>query len=138
MTYEFRQGGQVGRNIYCGPNPEDEIAVAIGPLGEASEWAARIVHGLKVTHGSFPMAFVRWRSGDSREGRVLPPMSADHPAFTDPCPACRTPLGDGRPVQLLAIGPTDDEDRARHTNGAWYSALALLFHTACLGAEVPA
>jgi hypothetical protein len=45
--YEFRQGGQVGRNIYCGPNPEDEIAVAVGALPEAAEWARRIVEALK-------------------------------------------------------------------------------------------
>jgi hypothetical protein len=83
--------------------------------------------------------FVRWRSTEPREQRVFPPLPADHPAVSEPCPgACGEPLGCGLPVQLLVIGPTDGEDYRAHREGRWYSALALLFHAACLGTELPA
>ncbi|SEF34335.1 hypothetical protein SAMN05421837_107326 [Amycolatopsis pretoriensis] len=80
--------------------------------------------------------YVRWRSGAPREGRAFPPLGPGHPAYRDVCPACDHFLGNGLPVQILAIGPTDDEARDRHRAGRWYSALALLFHAACLGSNI--
>lgn len=50
-----------------------------------------------------------------------------------PCSACGSLLGDGRSVQLLAIGPSDDEDREAHASGNWYSAVAIVLHADCLG-----
>lgn len=80
--------------------------------------------------------FVRWRTSEPREGRVFDPLPFDHPAVLDLCPACQRRLGTVHPVQLLAIGPTDEEDQEIHRAGRWYNALALIFHAVCLGTEV--
>lgn len=92
----------------------------------------QVAERFKATGPAAP-TFVRWRAGARRESRVLPPLAGDHPAANRPCPACWIPLGDGRPVQLLAIGPIDDETRVQHAARCWYSALALLLHAECLG-----
>jgi hypothetical protein len=92
----------------------------------------QVAERFKATGPAAP-TFVRWRAGARRESRLLPPLAGDHPAANRPCPACWIPLGDGRPVQLLAIGPTDDETRVQHEALRWYSALALLLHADCLG-----
>lgn len=82
--------------------------------------------------------FVRWRAGEPREGRVFPPLDPSHPAAAESCAVCESLLGDGSPVQLLAIGPLTPAAHQEHRAGRWYSALALLFHAACLGTEVSA
>jgi hypothetical protein len=80
------------------------------------------------------VTYVRWRSDEPREQRVFPALPEAHPAASTPCPACAQPLGDGTPVQLLALGPADDaEDREKHAAGRWYSAVALVVHATCLG-----
>ena len=81
--------------------------------------------------------YVRWKRGEPREGRIFPPLEANHPAMDKPCanPACPDLLGDETPVQLLAIGPnpSDPEDVERHRAGRWYNAVATLAHARCLG-----
>lgn len=75
--------------------------------------------------------FVRWKADEPRAGRVFPPLTADHPGAALPCLVCNQPLGDGRQVQLFAVGPYDDETRAKHAEGRWYTAEAALFHIGC-------
>lgn len=72
--------------------------------------------------------YVRWRLDEPRLTRVFPPLTADHPAATAPCAFCREPLADGRFVALVAIGPDDDDNAARHEAGRWHTALAVLAH----------
>jgi hypothetical protein len=80
------------------------------------------------------VAYVRWKPGEPRESRLLGPLPPHHPAAQFPCLSCGEPLADGRPVQLLAIGPDDHESREKCRAGQWHSALALPAHTECLGA----
>lgn len=80
------------------------------------------------------VTYVRWQRDQPRRGRVFPALAEDHPAHHAPCPLCGLPLGTdpaGKGVQLLAIGP-DDDDAAyfRHHDGRWYSALAVIVHAA--------
>lgn len=77
--------------------------------------------------------YVRWKSGEPREGRVLNPLGADHPAAGLSCQMCEQQLGDGRSVQLYAVGPDDEETAEKHAQGRWYSAQAALLHAACVG-----
>lgn len=79
---------------------------------------------------------IRWQRDESRLGRVCPPLADDHPLAGLYCPACAELLGNGEPVQLLALGPgADAEARERHKAGRWYSAEAIPVHAACLGTE---
>ena len=103
-------------------------------MNALSPISAYFPEALEMT-GYRPATFIRWKPGEPRESRVFPPLTAGHPAAGDSCPACGECLGDGTPVQLLTIGPTDDEDREKHRAGRWYSAFALLFHADCLGSD---
>lgn len=76
--------------------------------------------------------YVRWQRDEPREQRVFPPLDVSHPMADAPCKVCEQPLGNGTPIQLLAIGPEPDE-LVRHVDGRWYTAVALAFHAACLG-----
>lgn len=76
--------------------------------------------------------FVRWKPGEPRECRVFSALDSSHPAAELPCPHCEDPLGDGRQVQLYAVGPWDEETRERHAEGRWYTALAVLLHVDCV------
>ncbi|TCO57179.1 hypothetical protein [Actinocrispum wychmicini] len=78
--------------------------------------------------------YVRWKPGEPRESKPLGPLPAEHPAAQYPCLCCGQPLADGRPVQLLAVGPDDDESREKCRAARWHSALALPAHAECLGA----
>jgi hypothetical protein len=77
--------------------------------------------------------YVRWKVGELRESRVIGPLDPGHVVARWPCVACTQPLGNGQPVQLLAIGPDSDENRAKCRDGRWFSALAITVHAACLG-----
>jgi hypothetical protein len=84
------------------------------------------------------MTYVRWQKGEPRESRVFPPLAPTHPCYTTPCTLCTDPLGNGRKVQLLALGPEDEEEREKFAQGGWISALAILLHAACIqGTEPP-
>lgn len=76
--------------------------------------------------------YIRWKRGEPREGRVLNPLAAEHPAAGLLCLVCHQPLGDGRSVQLYAIGPDDEETAERHAQGRWYPAQAALLHAECV------
>lgn len=78
--------------------------------------------------------YVRWQKDQPREGRVVSALQADHPSYLDPCanPGCDEILGDGTPVQLLAVGPEPDKYED-HQAGCWYSAVAVIAHARCLG-----
>jgi hypothetical protein len=84
------------------------------------------------------VTYVRWKAGEPRESaRVLGPLDPSHPAAGFPCLCCGQPLGDGRPVQLLALGPDSDATRAECQAGYWFSALALTLHAECIGTLPP-
>jgi len=76
--------------------------------------------------------YVRWKKGEPREGPLIDKLHVDSPAIDTPCQKCGEPLGDGRPVQLYALGPDDLDSVVRHERDRWYSALALLLHAECL------
>lgn len=80
------------------------------------------------------VAPVRWRRDEGRRGPVYPGLRADHPAVTVNDVLCGAPIGTEEPVQLLVVGPdnNNDEDRERHEAGRWYTALAVLVHKKCL------
>lgn len=82
------------------------------------------------------VSYTRWKAGEPREGRVLGPLSADHPGAGFPCLCCGQLLGDGRKVQLLAIGPDSETSRAECRDGKWHAALALTLHAECIGTTV--
>ncbi|MCP3805406.1 hypothetical protein NLX83_39680 [Allokutzneria sp. A3M-2-11 16] len=71
--------------------------------------------------------YVRWQRDQPRVVSTFPPLGEDHPAVLAPCAFCAEPLGDGRRVALVAIGPAR-HDRHRHDTGRWYCALAVLTH----------
>jgi hypothetical protein len=83
------------------------------------------------------MTYVRWQKDEPRESRVFPPLLATHPSYTTPCVLCTDPLGNGHKVQLLALGPEDEEDRGKFAAGGWISALAILLHAACIQGTEP-
>lgn len=80
------------------------------------------------------VTYVRWKNGEPREQREFPPLDPTHPAHDLPCAACGGRLGNGGSVRLLVLGPGDAiEERAKHAEGRWYSAAAVLLHSACMG-----
>lgn len=76
--------------------------------------------------------YVRWQRAEARAQRAFLPLTVNHPAYSVPCAQCGRPLGDGTDVQLLVIGPDDQESRQQHDDGHWYAALAILLHVACV------
>lgn len=62
--------------------------------------------------------------------RTFPPLPAEHLSATHPCPACDEPCGTSLPVVLVAVGPLDQDARADHDAGRWYSA-GVLLHEPC-------
>lgn len=73
-----------------------------------------------------------WQKDQPREGRTFDDLAPGHPAFHAPCFLCHEPLGDGTPVQLLVIGPDNEEAREKHAAGDQYLAAAMLLHARCL------
>lgn len=82
--------------------------------------------------------YVRWQKDEPRKGREFPPVSPEHPNFNEPCRVCTRPLGDGKPIALVAIGPNSEDAWQRHQVGRWYSAQAGAFHAGCVGESVEA
>ena len=78
------------------------------------------------------VAYVRWQRDESRRGRTFPGLPDDHPAVSAIDVLCERPLGEREPVQLLVVGPEDDDDRKRHASGRWYWAVAVVVHERCL------
>lgn len=78
------------------------------------------------------VTYVRWKAGESRRGRVFPPLAAAHPASNAFCVIGGGMLGTGEPVQLLIVGPSDEVDRERHDAGYFYAAGAVVVHERCL------
>jgi hypothetical protein len=76
------------------------------------------------------VTFLRWRRGEPRAGRTFAGPEPDHPAHAASCVACGERLGDGRAIQVVAIGPDPDdaEDVLRDARGLWYSAVAVIIH----------
>lgn len=74
----------------------------------------------------------QWKKGQPRASHVIEKLHVDSPAVDMPCQKCGNPLGDGRPLQLYALGPDDLDSVVRHERGRWYSALALLLHVECV------
>jgi hypothetical protein len=85
--------------------------------------------------GDRPMNIVyrRWRKpeADPRLGPVFDPLPDTHPAYYEPCIVCGEQLGNGRNVQLLAIGPAQP-DLAAHGAGKEYGAQHAICHELCL------
>lgn len=78
------------------------------------------------------VTYVRWQRDELRRCRVFPPLTQGHPSEHAPCALCDRPLGDGHDVQLVAVGPDDDEGRQLHAAGRWYTALAACMHASCV------
>lgn len=78
------------------------------------------------------VTYVRWKAGESRRGRVFPPLAAAHPASNAFCVIGGGMLGTIEPVQLLIVGPSDEVDEELHKAGRWYSAGAVVVHERCL------
>lgn len=79
------------------------------------------------------MIYVRWRKGESRRQRELPPLSPDHPCAAQPCVRCDYDVAQpGKPVTIVAVGPVDDDERARFDEGRWCNVGAVLMHSDCL------
>ena len=74
------------------------------------------------------MIYVRWRKGESRRGRVFP--QAGQIGY-QPCPHCGVPLAADLPIQLIAVGPDDDEGCSRYEAGRWFSCTAVAMHASC-------
>lgn len=77
------------------------------------------------------MTYVRWQRDEPRRCRVFPPLRPPHPSYTAPCLVCDEWLGNGDQIQLIVVGPTNDEDRAKHEAGGWYNAGGVLVHQVC-------
>jgi hypothetical protein len=66
------------------------------------------------------------------------PLTPDHPLVGDAqqaCPFCKTGFAAGEYVTLWAIGPTDDDNRAKADRGAAYTAEAAVCHWDCVPDE---
>jgi hypothetical protein len=78
---------------------------------------------------------VRWRATDSRRCHAFPAPAENHPLVRHSvaCLICNELLAGNR-IQLLAIGPFEDDDEAqdRHDSGGWYTAMAAVVHERCL------
>lgn len=74
------------------------------------------------------MIYVRWKRGESRRGAVFPAVSPDHFLWNEPCVQCSHLLGNGEEIQLVAVGPVDDDERERHNADRWYNAGAVALH----------
>lgn len=78
------------------------------------------------------LTFLRWKRGEPRRGRPFPALQLGHPSYDTACVLCNYSLGsDLGGVTLVAVGPSDEEDREHHNAGRWYSAMAVLVHTTC-------
>jgi hypothetical protein len=84
------------------------------------------------------IVFARWRKPevDPRLGPVFDPLPETHAAYYERCIVCDRQLGNGKEVQLLAIGPTP-ADLAAHGAGQEYGAQHAICHKACLQGEAP-
>lgn len=79
------------------------------------------------------VTYLRWRATESRRARSFAPPAEDHPLVRNhvPCLLCELPLAGAR-IQLLVLGPEDQETQERHDAGRWYAALAVVVHERCL------
>jgi hypothetical protein len=68
---------------------------------------------------------VRWRAGEPRRCRALPPLSAEHPAASWTCPICRRAIGTVAAVQLVVVEPAA-------AASTWGTVCALVAHEACV------
>lgn len=81
------------------------------------------------------MIYVRWKRDESRRGRVFPPPQPDHFLYDQPCFRCNNllsvPVNRAPEIQLIAVGPVDEDEQIRHNEGRWYNAGAVALHHAC-------
>lgn len=79
------------------------------------------------------VTYLRWRTSESRRATAFEPPADDHPLVTNqvPCLLCATLLA-GQRIQLLVMGPEDEETQERHDAGRWYAALCVVAHERCL------
>lgn len=78
------------------------------------------------------LTYVRWRSGEPRRGRVFDAPASDHPTYDSNCLLCDTVVA-SRPIQLIAVGLTDEDDEtsAKAKRGEWFAAGAVIVHHSC-------
>lgn len=83
---------------------------------------------------SHNVVYATWRRPevDPRLGKTFDPLRLTHPAYHEPCVVCGQPLGNGKRVQLLALGPVTNGDRVAHYVGAEYLAVHGYCHEDCL------
>jgi hypothetical protein len=78
---------------------------------------------------------VRWRATESRRCNSFPPPAHNHPLVEHSvaCLICEELLAESR-IQLLAIGPFEDDEEAqdRYDADRWFTAMAVVVHERCL------
>jgi hypothetical protein len=82
------------------------------------------------------VAYLRWQADEPRLSRTIHQPDPHHPITFHACPGCQQPLGGGRLTQLLALGPYNEEDEAKHQAGRWYSAIAVAIHEGCASEQL--
>lgn len=73
----------------------------------------------------------RIRAAASAAGR-FGPLREDHPSVGERCPLCGRPLLAGDRPCLVALGPADEEERAKAAAGRAHNAEALVAHESCV------
>jgi len=64
--------------------------------------------------------------------RKMGPLTAEHAATGDECPACHESFAEGDYVALVPLGPGPSaESRERAREGRAYNAVAAIVHWAC-------
>lgn len=77
------------------------------------------------------MLSTTWKLGDPRHGPIYPALPQDHPLAHALC-GCSQPLGNGRPVQTIVLGPEKRDDVGRLVSGEWCNVHAALVHQSCM------
>lgn len=79
--------------------------------------------------------FVRAKNGVEQECRLW--VLQDHPLIGQECFCCRERFVEGDEITLVALGPGGDEEARRKCgSGAWYNAVAIRLHAACVFGDV--
>lgn len=63
------------------------------------------------------------------------PKSSDHPSIGEICKVCGKSFKEGDYTTLIALGPSDDEQRTRVKEGRSYNAVAVEVHWDCCASE---
>jgi hypothetical protein len=79
------------------------------------------------------ITYGQWRTSWSRRGKVYDAPAPNHPTYGSDCLMCNEPMK-VRPIQLIAIGLTDDENEEDTRNaklGEVFAAGWAIVHQSC-------